>query len=133
MMRLGNSLTFIPVLLLAAYPLVGDPTPLQVSEHSFTFEIFDPAAPVIHAFDFHNSGSDTIQVARIAVTDPLKVIKVLSKVPPGEGGQLIVSLGTPRQLGEYEGAIEITFKNKDLAPMRLAFTGRITPVIKVRP
>src|SRR5262249_47025375 len=64
---------------------------------------------------------------------PLQVIKVLSKVPPGQGGQLIVSLGTPRKLGEYEGAIEISFKNKDLAPLRLSFTGRITPVIEVRP
>src|SRR5262245_17258684 len=132
-MRLLSSLPLIPALLLGVYSLVAAQNPLQVSEHSFSFEIFEPAAPVIHAFDFHNSGSETIQVARIAVTDPLKVVKVLSKIPPGEGGQLIVSLGTPRQLGEYEGAIEITFKNKDLAPLRLAFTGRITPVIKVRP
>jgi len=132
-MRLPRSLALIPALLFVADPLFADQNPLQVSEQSFSFEISDPAEPVNHTFDFFNSGSETIQVARIAVTDPLSVVKVLSKIPPGQGGQLMVSLGTPRQLGEYQGAIEITFKNKDLAPLRLPFTGKITPVIEVRP
>src|SRR5215468_10117377 len=110
-MRLLRSLPLIPALLLAPYSLVADQNPLQVSEQSFSFEIFDPAEPVNHTFNFFNTGPDTIQVARIAVTEPLRVVKALSKLPPGQGGQLIVSLGIPRQLGEYEGAIEITFKN----------------------
>jgi len=33
----------------------------------------------------------------------------------------------------YEGAVEVIFKNKDLAPVRLEFTGKITPVLEVRP
>src|SRR5262245_7346430 len=132
-MRLLSSLLLSPSLLLVANPLVADQNPLQVSEQSFSFEIFDPAEPVVHAFDFYNTGSETIQVARIAVTEPLQVVKVLSKISPGQGGQLAVSLGTPRELGDYEGAIEITFKNKGLSPLRLPFTGKITPVIDVRP
>jgi len=84
-------------------------------------------------FYFHNSGADTIQVERIALTPPLRVDKVLSKIPPNEDGQLVVGLGTPRELGEYDGAIEVSFKNKDLTPIRLEFTGKITPVIEVRP
>ena len=132
-MQFQSSLTLISALWLATSPLAAGQNHLQVSEQSFSFEIFDPAQPVIHAFDFYNGGPDTIQVAKIAVSDPLQVVKILSRIPPGQRGQLIVSLGTPRQLGQYQGAIEITFKNKDLAPMRLAFTGRITPAIEVRP
>jgi hypothetical protein len=132
-MRLLTALPLIPSLLLAAHPLLADQIPLQVSEQSFSFQIFDPAEPVGHAFEFFNNGPDTIQVARIAVTEPLQVAKVLSKIPPRQGGQLVVSLGTPRELGDYEGAIEITFKNKELAPMRLTFVGKITPAIDVRP
>ena len=132
-MRFLNALLPIASLLLAAQTAVADQNPLQVSEESFSFQIFDPQEPVGHAFEFFNSGTETIQVARIAVTEPLQVAKVLSKIPPGQGGQLVVALGTPRELGDYEGAIEITFKNKDVGPMRLAFTGKITPAIEVRP
>jgi len=133
MMRSSNFLTLIPALMLAASGPAADQSRLQVSEQSFSFEIFDPAQPVEHAFYFHNSGADTIQVERIALTPPLRVDKILSKIPPNEDGQLIVGLGTPRQLGEYEGAIEVSFKNTDLTPVRLEFTGKITPVIEVRP
>ena len=131
-MRLLRSLPLLPALLLAPYSVVAE-NPLQVSEQSFFFQIFDPAEPVNHTFNFFNSGPETIQVARIAITKPLRVVKALSKLPPGQAGQLIVSLGTPRQLGEYEGAIEISFKNNALAPLHLPFTGKITPVIEVRP
>src|SRR5437660_549945 len=127
----GTFLTLIPGLMLAASGLAADQSRLQVSEYSFSFEIFDPTEPLEHAFYFHNSGADTIQVERIALAPPLRIDKVLSKIPPNQDGQLIVILGTPRQLGEYDGAIEVSFKNKDLAPVRLEFTGKITPVIEV--
>src|SRR5881392_999051 len=116
-MRSSNFFTLIPALLLAASGPAADQSRLQVSEHSFAFEIFDPTQPVEHAFYFRNSGADAIQVERIALTPPLRVDKVLSKIPPNQDGQLIVGLGTPRELGEYEGAIEVSFKNKDLAPV----------------
>src|SRR5262245_34312997 len=132
-MRLIHFLTLAPALLLAAPGHAADQSRLRVSELSFSFEIFDPGQPVEHAFYFHNSGADTIQVERIALTPLLRIDKVLSKIPPNQDGQLIVFLGTPRQLGEYEGAIEVSFKNKDLTPVRLGFTGKITPVIEVRP
>ena len=132
-MRSSNFLTLMSALMLAESGRAADQSRLQVSEHSFSFEIFDPAQPVEHAFYLHNSGTDTIQVERIALTPPLRVDKILSKIPPNEDGQLIVGLGTPRELGEYQGAIEVSFKNKDLTPVRLEFTGKITPVIEVRP
>src|SRR5262245_58192490 len=112
-------------LVLAGSGLASDQIRLQVSEPSYSFEIFDPAEPVAHMFSFYNSGAEMIQVERIAVTPPLRVLKVLSRIPPKEDGQLVVGLGTPRQLGEYEGAIEVSFKNKDLAPVRLGFNGKI--------
>jgi hypothetical protein len=132
-MRLLRYFTLAPALLLAASGPAADPNRLRVSEHSFSFEIFDPTQPVEHTFFFHNNGADTIQVERIALTPPLRVDKILSKIAPNQVGQLIVSLGTPRELGEYEGGIEVTFKNKDLPPLRLEVTGKITPVIEVRP
>src|SRR5438477_8884834 len=132
-MRSSNFLTLMSALMLAESGRAADQSRLQISENSFSFEIFDPAQPVEHAFYLHNSGTDAIQVERIALTPPLRVDKVLSKIPPNQDGQLIVILGTPRQLGEYQGAIEVSFKNKDLTPVRLEFTGKITPVIEVRP
>src|SRR5262245_55472986 len=82
-MRLVRSFSFFSSLLLAATALAVYQNVLQVSETEFCFEIFDPAEPVVHAFNFHNSGSNTIQVAAIAVTEPLRVNKVLSKILPG--------------------------------------------------
>src|SRR6266404_8001485 len=129
-MRSSSFLTIIPALILATSGPAAGQSRLQVSEQSFSFEIFDPTQPVEHTFYFHNSGADTIQVERVALTPPLHVDKILSKIPPNQDGQLIVSLGTPRQLGQYEGAIEVTFKNKDLPPLGLEFTGKIAPVIE---
>ncbi len=122
---------------LALSCLASEPEParsgLQVSELSFSFQIFDPGQPVEHTYYLQNLGADTIQVERIALTPPLQVRKINSKIPPNEVGQLVVSLGTPRELGEYQGAIEVTFKNKDLPPLPLEFVGKITPVLEVRP
>jgi len=121
------------VLVCAASEPVPAQCPLQVSDLSFSFEIFDPTQPVEHTYYFQNQGAETIQVERIALTPPLQVKKINSKIPPNQAGQLIVSLGTPRELGPYHGAIEVTFKNKDLPPLPLEFVGKITPVIEVRP
>ena len=132
-MRLLSCLTLSPVLLLTGSMLAADPNRLQVSEHSFSYEIFDPTQAVEHTFHFHNTGTDTIQVERVALTAPLRVDKSFSKIPPHQEGQLTVSLGSARQLGEYEGAIEVTFKNRDLLPLWLPITGRIRRVIEVRP
>src|SRR5438477_5976804 len=132
-MRSSNFLTLMSALMLAESGLAADQSRLQVSEQSFSFEIFDPTQPVEHAFYFHNSGADTIQVELIVLTPILRVDKILAKIPPNEDGQLIVGLGTPRELGEYQGAIEVSFKNKDLTPVRLEYTGKITPAIEVRP
>src|SRR2546426_3383448 len=129
-MRLLCVLTFVPGLMLAVSGPVAAQTLLQPSELSFSFEIFDPAAPVEHTFYLRNSGLEMVQIERVALTPPLHADKIVSKIPPHQDVELIVSLGTPRQLGDYAGAIEITFKNKDLAPLRLDFTGKITPLIE---
>jgi len=131
--RLFPSLIILPTLWCAVSE--GDPaqSPLQVSELSFSFQIFDPSQPVEHTFYLYNHGTNTIQVERIALTPPLQVRKIVSRIPPNEVGRLVIALGTPRQLGDYQGAIQVTFKNKDLPPLPLEFGGKITPVLKVRP
>ncbi len=132
-----RSATLLAALAPAVLWAAAEPEPaqrrLQPSELSFSFQIFDPTQPVEHTYYLCNQGTDTVQVARIALTPPLQVKKINSKIPPNEVGQLVIALGTPRQLGEYQGAIEVTFKNKDLPPLPLEFSGRITPVIEVQP
>jgi len=58
----------------------------KVSETSFLFEIFDPTQPVEHTFHFYNTGAETIQVERIALTPPLGTKQIISKIPPEQEG-----------------------------------------------
>src|SRR5882724_7662498 len=101
MIRLLGFLTLTPGLMIAPSGLAVAQSRVQISETSFSFEIFDPTQPVEHTFHFYNTGAETIQVERIALTPPLGTKKIISKIPPEQEGQLIVSLGTPRKLGEY--------------------------------
>jgi len=48
-------------------------------------------------------------------------------------GMVRVSLGEPRPAGDYDGFIEIDFKNPGISNIAFEVTGRITPLIEAKP
>src|SRR6516165_7522004 len=107
----------------------------QVSllEPGYHFEIRGISEPVEHIVQFRNNTKETIEAARIKVTPPLAVPNISARVLPGELGMMRFTLGEPRPVGEYEGLIEVDFKNPGVSNITFEVTGTITPLIEAKP
>jgi hypothetical protein len=107
----------------------------QVSlyEPSYHFEITGVSEQVEQVFQFKNNTRETIEPKGIKVTPPLQVPNISARVLPGELGMLRFRLGEPRPVGEYEGFIEVEFKNPAVSNIIFEVTGKITPVIEAKP
>jgi hypothetical protein len=107
----------------------------QVSlyEPSNHFEITGISEQVEQVFQFKNNTRETIEPKGIKVTPPLQVPNISARVPPGELGMLRVRLGEPRPVGEFDGYIEVEFKNPAVSNIIFQVTGKITPVIEAKP
>jgi hypothetical protein len=111
----------------------NDEPQVILPEPAYHFEITGISEPVEHVFTFKNNTKDTLQPAQIQVTPPLVVPNISARVLPGQEGMLRFRLGEPRPLGEYEGLIEVDFKNPAVSNITFEVTGHITPLIEVKP
>jgi hypothetical protein len=123
------------VLLSAGVVLAAENDLPQVSlpEPSFHFETTGMSEPVEHTFAFRNNTAETLEASAIKVTPPLAVPNISKRVLPGELGILHFRLDEPRPVGDYEGLIEVDFKNPGMSNITFEVTGKITPLIEARP
>lgn len=105
----------------------------SLAESGYHFEITGILEPVEHTFLFTNNTTEIIETAGIKVTPPLVVTNISARVFPGQPGMLRFGLGEPRPVGDYEGLIEVDFKNPAISPITFEITGKITPLIEARP
>jgi len=106
---------------------------VSLPEPSFHFEILGKSEPVEHTFAFVNNTSETIEAIALRVTPPLAVPTLTKRVRPGQLGILQFRLDEPRPLGDYQGFIEVDFKNPGISNITFEVTGKITPLIEVKP
>jgi len=106
---------------------------VSLPEPSYHFEITGISEPVGHIFQFKNNTKETIEIGGIKVTPPLAVPNISARVLPGQMGMVRFSLGEPRPTGDYDGFIEIDFKNPGISHITFEVTGRITPLIEAKP
>jgi len=133
-MRAGSIL--LSVVLLSAPALLPAQELLpQVSlpEPSFHFEILGRSEPVEHTFAFVNNTTETLEAIALKATTPLAVPDLSKRVLPGQLGILHFRLDEPRPVGDYQGFIEVDFKNPDISNITFEVTGKITPLIEVKP
>src|SRR5437867_4040643 len=123
-------------LALASLPAIlpGQSEPrLKVSERSYNFGTVLEDEPVSHTFEIENVGSDPLEITNILVSPPLFFKNVRKQILPGERRSVSISMGIPRSPGEYEGSVEVAFKNPGLADLILDVRGRIVPLIEFSP
>ena len=106
---------------------------VSLAEPSYHFDITGISEPVEHIFFFTNDTTQIIEAAGIKVTPPLMVPNISARVFPGQGGMLRFRLGEPRPVGDYEGFIEVAFKNPGVSNITFEVTGTITPLIEAKP
>ena len=117
----------------AGAPDGASPAPVTVSESGFHFDIVGAREPVEHTFSFTNNTSEILHPSKVTVTKPLVFDAVSPRVNPGEEGFVRVHLGTPRKLGAFAGAVELSFKDPGVSNQVFEVTGNITPCIEVAP
>jgi hypothetical protein len=111
----------------------NDRPQVSLPEPSFHFDITGISEPVEHTFAFRNNTTETLEAGGIKVTPPLAVPNISKRVLPGELGILHFRLDEPRPVGDYEGFIEVDFKNPGISNITFEVTGKITPLIEARP
>jgi hypothetical protein len=105
----------------------------KADERTFRFEGVGMHERLEHTFAFENTGSDLLQVGKVSLSPPLECVKVTSKVSPGETGRVTIRLGEPRKKGDYEGQVELAFKNPGMSNLLFHVAGKIAPVIECVP
>jgi hypothetical protein len=106
---------------------------VSLLEPGYHFEITGISEPVEHVFQFRNNTKEILEAEHIKVTPPLLVSNISARVFPGELGMLRFALGDPRPVGEYEGLIEVDFKNPGISSISFEVTGKITPLVEAKP
>jgi hypothetical protein len=133
-MRPGDLLLCLVLLPMAtALSAENDAPQISLPEPIFHFEITGISEPVEHVFAFRNDTTETLEVGGLKVTPPLGVPNVSKRVPPGQFGMLRFQLGEPRRVGDYEGFIEVDFKNPGVSNITFEVTAKITPLIEAKP
>jgi hypothetical protein len=106
---------------------------VSLPEPSFHFEILGKSEPVEHTLAFVNNTTETLEAIHLRVTPPLAVPTLSKRVPPGQAGILHFRLDEPRPVGDYQGYIEVDFKNPGISNITFEVTGKITPLVEVKP
>ena len=121
------------VALLAFAPGGHGAARIKASEQTFDFKTVTVDDPVTHTFSIENIGDEVVQITNVLVTAPLFFKNVRAKIPPGEKAHLTVLLKTPRELGEYDGTVEVFFKNPGLTNLVFTVKGKLVPRIEILP
>ena len=135
-MRLRAGYLVLSVVVLSAGPVPGpedDQPQVSLPEPSFHFEIVGMSEPVEHVFGFRNNTGETLEAGALKVTAPLVVPNLSKRVLPGELGILRFRLDEPRPVGDYQGFIEVDFKNPGISNITFEVNGTITPLIEAKP
>jgi hypothetical protein len=106
---------------------------VYLPEASYHFDITGISEPVEHIFVFTNNTAEILETASIGVTPPLIVTNISARVFPWQGGMLRFRVGDPRPAGDYQGFIEVAFKNPGISNITFEVSGKITPLVEARP
>jgi len=86
-----------------------------------------------HTFEFENKGSAALEIKDVNLTPPLVVTKMPIHVPPGQPASFTVRLETPRDKGDFRGAVVINFKGEASEPLVFWVVGKIARPIEFDP
>ncbi|HJZ62780.1 MAG TPA: DUF1573 domain-containing protein [Candidatus Acidoferrum sp.] len=86
-----------------------------------------------HTFEFENKGSAALEIKDVNLTPPLVVTKMPARVPPGRLGSVTIRMETPRDNGDFRGAIVVNFKGEASEPLVFWVMGKVVPPIEFDP
>jgi len=86
-----------------------------------------------HTFEFENKGSAALEIKDVNLTPPLVVTKMPVHVAPGQRGSFTIRLETPRDNGDFRGAVVVNFKGEAVEPLVFWVMGKVARPIEFDP
>jgi hypothetical protein len=86
-----------------------------------------------HTFVVENKGSAALEIKDVNLTPPLVVTKMPVQVPPGQRGSITVRFETPRDKGDFRGAVVVNLKGEASEPLVFWVVGKIVRPIEFDP
>jgi Protein of unknown function (DUF1573) len=86
-----------------------------------------------HTFQFTNSSSTALEIRDVNLTPPLVVTQMPARVLPGQQASVTVRMETPRDKGDFEGAVAVNFKGEASKPLVFWITGKIVRPVEFDP
>ena len=105
----------------------------RTAQKTFDFGTIGVEEDWQHSFEFENKGSAALEIKDINLTPPLVVTKMPVHVPPGQRGTFTVRLETPRDNGDFRGAVVVNFKGEASEPLVFWVMGKIARPIEFDP
>jgi len=105
----------------------------QIDETAFDFVESVQQTPIQHEFRLRNMGGTALRIAKVALTPPLRVLRMPAQVAPGEEAGVTVGMDTSTLTGHYAGRIVMYLNDPVLPEAELTFSGNIVPPVEVSP
>ena len=86
-----------------------------------------------HTFQFTNGSSSALEIRDVNLTPPLVVTQMPARVLPGQRASVTVRMETPRDRGDFAGAVAVNFKGDGSKPIVFRVTGKIVRPIEFDP
>ena len=86
-----------------------------------------------HTFEFENKGSVALEIKDVNLTPPLVVTKMPVRIPPGQRGSFAIRMETPRDNGDFRGAVVVNFKGEGSEPLVIRVIGKVVRPIEFDP
>ena len=92
-------------------------------------------APVEPEFVVKNNGSAVLQIQKVNLTAPVKVLvtKMPSQIPPGSEGVIRLKLETTGIEGEINGEVSVSLNDPSLPEAQLELRGKVVGPIELSP
>jgi hypothetical protein len=104
-----------------------------VERSQFDFGEVVRGSTIEHSYRIRNASGDTVHIHRIALTPPLRVLRMPAQVAPGTEALVAVHIDTTDARGHFDGRI-VLFLDDPAAPQtELEWSGRIVDPIEIAP
>jgi hypothetical protein len=105
----------------------------QLDQTAFDFVEILEKSPIQHEFRLRNIGGAALRIEKVALTPPLRVLRMPAHVAPGEEAGVTVAMDTSALAGYYAGRIFIYLNDPALPEAELTFSGKVVSPVELSP
>jgi len=102
-------------------------------EPAFDFAESLQNASIEHEYRVRNIGVSALRIEKVALTPPLRVLRMPAQIAPGDEASVTVGMETPPISGRFTGRIVIYLNDPSLPQAELTFSGNVVSPVELSP